>query len=264
MENDLVFYVRTEFGDACREDPEVTMSPAFRRMLRELDGTRSVTELQPLFPHLDAEDLELWLSELERQKMITRAPGRMASAAQRIREAPPAPPSTPRVTPPAPKKAEQEVRQIAEKIQPWLSEIGKATRPPEPGGEFTRTARMVAVEASTTASSMGREGFFMSPAGARQPLSSDGQRLILLVEDDDMQAQMAARILETDGYRIRLAASGEASRADVQACACSLSSYTAPEMNPQILGWRRHVVLRKIPSAGGTVRLPCSRYSSAD
>ncbi len=190
MENDPVFYVRTEFGNICSQDAEVTMSPAFRRMLRELDGTRSVAELGPLFPHLDTEDLDLWLSELERQKMIARATGRLASPAQRVSEALPAPKSAP------PK-----------------SEMGKSTRPAEPGGELTRTARMVAVEASTTASSMGREGFFMSPAGARQPLPADGQRLILVVEDDELQAQMAARILQTDGHLIRLAASGEASRA---------------------------------------------------
>ena len=53
----------------------------------------------------------------------------------------------------------------------------------------------------------------MSPAGARQPLPADGQRLILVVEDDELQAQMAARILQTDGHLIRLAANGEASRA---------------------------------------------------
>jgi DNA-binding response OmpR family regulator len=71
---------------------------------------------------------------------------------------------------------------------------------------------MAAVEASTTASSMGREGFFMSPGSARPALMAGAQRLILVVEDDQLQAHMVAKILETEGYLIRVAASGEASR----------------------------------------------------
>jgi CheY-like chemotaxis protein len=216
VDNDITFYVRTELGNASYDDSGVTMSPAFRRMLRELDGTRSVSELAPLFPHLDAEDLELWLSELLRQQMIQRIPKRLVSAAQRIREAAPMPagrPTAPPAPAPAPRRAEQEVRQIAQEIQPWLSELGKCVPQPEPGNELTRTARMAAVEASTTASSIGREGFFMSPAGVRQPLAPDARRLILVVEDDELQANMAARILESDGYLIRLAASGASSRA---------------------------------------------------
>ncbi len=212
MDNDITFYVRTELGDASFEDSGVTMSPAFRRMLRELDGTRSVSELAPLFPHLDTEDLELWLSELLRQQMIERAPKRLVNPAKRVREAPAAAPPAPKAPAQAAKKNEQEVRQIAQEIQPWLSELGKSTSQPEPGGELTRTARMAAVEASTTASSMGREGFFMSPGSARPALVAGAQRLILVVEDDQLQAHMVAKILETEGYLIRVAASGVASR----------------------------------------------------
>jgi CheY-like chemotaxis protein len=214
VDNDLIFYVRTELGDASYENPEVTMSPAFRRMLRELDGTKNVSELAPLFPHLDAEDLDLWLSELLRQKMIQRIPRRLASAAQRIREAAPvqAAPGAQAPVATAP-KAEQEVREIAQEIQPWLTELGRPARPPEPGGELTRTARMAAVEASTTASSIGREGFFMSPDSKRQPLVPGARRLILVVEDDELQARMVSRILEIDGHQIRVAASGAAANA---------------------------------------------------
>jgi DNA-binding response OmpR family regulator len=67
---------------------------------------------------------------------------------------------------------------------------------------------MAAVEASSTASSIGREGFFMSPDSPRQPLTPGAQRLILVVEDDQLQAAMVSRILESDGYRVKVAASG--------------------------------------------------------
>lgn len=209
MDNDITFYVRTALGDASHGDPEVTMSPAFRRMLRELDGTKSVTALAPLFPHLDAEDLHLWLSELLRQKMIQLNPKRQPGAAQPTGAEVPAPAPAASATPP---RAEQEVRQIAMEIQPWLNQLGKGVHQPDPEDDLTRTARMAAVEASTTASSMGREGFFMSPEGARQPLEPGAQRLILVVEDDELQARMAARILESEGYAIRVAASGKAAR----------------------------------------------------
>jgi len=219
VDHDISFYMRTAWGDASYENTDVTMSPAFRRMLRELDGTRSVSELASLFPHLDAEDLDLWISELLRQKMIQQIPARLASASARIREAAPAPAAGAAATPAAPAQAEREVRQIAAEIQPWLAELGRPPSPvepgrqpglPEAGPELSRTARMAAVEASTTASSIGREGFFMSPGSARQPLAADAQRLILVVEDDELQALMVTRILESEGYRVRVAASGKA------------------------------------------------------
>jgi len=65
---------------------------------------------------------------------------------------------------------------------------------------------MAAVEASSTASSIGREGFFMSPDGPRQPLVPGAQRLILVVEDDQLQATVVSRILESDGYKVKIAA----------------------------------------------------------
>jgi len=76
-----------------------------------------------------------------------------------------------------------------------------------PGDDLSRSVRMAAVEASSTASSIGREGFFMSPDGPRQPLTPGAQRLILVVEDDQLQAAMVSRILESEGYKVKVAAS---------------------------------------------------------
>ncbi|HEY4374062.1 MAG TPA: response regulator [Burkholderiales bacterium] len=227
VDQESLFYARTALGEASYEDASVTMSPAFRRMLRELDGRRSVADLAKLFPHLDQEDMQMWIGELLHQQMImpvepgsaaaqaAAAPRPAAGSAAAPRTAPPTaratPPAGARVapTPPAgaaPATAEREVQQIAEEIQPWLAELGKKPLPAE--GGLSRTARMVAIEASTTASSMGREGFFMSPDGPRQPLTPGAQRLILVVEDDQMQAAMVSRILEASGYKVKVARSG--------------------------------------------------------
>lgn|GEM_PF-768791 len=214
MDNSEYFYARTALGDVSHDDPKVTMSPAFRRMLRELDGSKSLAEVGLLFPHLDDEDLELWISELVRQQMIYPVAGRQAVSAGGLRrptrEAPPAALNAPVEPAPPAQKAEREVREIAAEIAPWLADLGteqgKPPRKPEPGQELSRTARMAAVEASTTASSIGREGFFMSPDSGRQPLAPDAPRLILVVEDDELQAAMVRKILELDGYSVRVAA----------------------------------------------------------
>jgi len=219
MDNDITFYVRTELGDASHGDPGVTMSPAFRRMLRELDGSKSVSDLAPLFPHLDAEDLGLWLAELLRQKMIRLAPGRAVAgqykpeAARATAASPGQPPVAQRSGAAQQQRVEHEVRQIALEIQPWLNQLDARVRPPDPDNEFTRTARMAAVEASTTANSIHREGFFLSPGGERQPLDPDADRMILVVEDVQLEAQVVASILSSEGYQVRLAASAEAARA---------------------------------------------------
>ncbi len=222
MDNSQIFYSRTALGDVSYDDTGVTMSPAFRRMLRELDGTRSLAEVGALFPHLDAEDLELWISELVRQQMIEPVAGRQVPGACAIREAPPAAPKPAqplRQTPPAatPRKADAEVGAIAAEIAPWLAELGneqgKAASATACAQDPGRTARMVAVEASTTASSIGREGFFMSPDSGRQALTPGAPRLILVVEDDQMQAAMVRKILELDGYGVRVASDGPSARA---------------------------------------------------
>lgn len=219
VDQESLFYARTALGEASYEDSAVTMSPAFRRMLRELDGSKSVADLAALFPHLDQEDLQMWIGELLHQQMIAPTPGRRAAPAPAPAAAPKVAPAvtppaaaTPRPTPPAgarpaaARPAEREVQQIAEEIQPWLAELGSKPMPAE--GGLSRTARMVAIEATSTASSMGREGFFMSPDGPRQPLTPGAQRLVLAVEDDELQAVMVTRILEAAGYKVKVARNG--------------------------------------------------------
>ncbi len=145
--------MRTPAGDQSHADPKATMSPAFRRMLGELDGTRSLADLAKVFPQLDDEDMLLWVSELVRQKMIKRAPTLTASQRMRLSQ------------PPA--KVEKQLNRIAEKIEPWLESLGAAdpaaplARPPS--AQLLRTARLAAIEATTTASSIGREGCTVSP-----------------------------------------------------------------------------------------------------
>lgn len=211
VDSDSLFYARTALGEASYKDAAVTMSPAFRRMLRELDGTRSMADLAPLFPQLDHEDLQMWIGELMHQQMIHPVPALSRAERERRRAQPArAPAAAPPVTTPAPpvtQKAEQQVQEIAHEIAPWLAELGKSASPSAPSDGLSRTVRMAAVEASSTASSIGREGFFMSPDGPRQPLVPGAQRLILVVEDDQLQAAMVSRILESDGYKVKIAAS---------------------------------------------------------
>lgn len=213
VDTDSLFYARTALGESAYQDPSVTMSPAFRRMLRELDGTRSVADLAPLFPHLDHEDLQMWIGELMHQQMIqpSQPLSRHEREQRRVRPAQLAAAAAPASSSPPPQvsqKVEQEVQAIAHEIQPWLAELGRSVSAPPPSEDLSRTVRMAAVEASSTASSIGREGFFMSPDSPRQPLAPGAQRLILVVEDDELQAAMVSRILESDGYKVKVASSG--------------------------------------------------------
>jgi DNA-binding response OmpR family regulator len=50
----------------------------------------------------------------------------------------------------------------------------------------------------------------MNPETAHKPLAAGVQRLILVVEDDEIQARIVGKILEKDGYRVRLAHNGAA------------------------------------------------------
>jgi CheY-like chemotaxis protein len=200
---DSIFFMRTPAGEQSHADPRVTMSPAFRRMLGELDGKKSLADLARVFPQLDAEDLRLWVSELVRQKLIKRAP--TLTISQRMRLAQPA------------AKVEKQLSQIAEKIEPWLE--GRVANGAAPSAaplqhpataQFVRTARLAAIEANTTAASIGREGYFMNPETEHKPLAARAQRLILVVEDDEIQASIVGKILEKEGYQVRLAHSGAA------------------------------------------------------
>ncbi|HEY4374063.1 MAG TPA: response regulator [Burkholderiales bacterium] len=191
--------MRTAAGEASQADPKIKMSPAFRRMLRLLDGSRSLADLGRDFPQLDAEDLRLWISELLRQKMIKRAPALTNSQRIRMRANAPA--------------AEIQVEKIAEEIRPWLAEKDIEHSGPRPRpAQLARTARLAAIEARTAADSIGREGFFLEPEQKRKRATT-GAALVLVVEDDEIQAKVIGKFLEQDGHQVRLAHSGSQAQA---------------------------------------------------
>jgi CheY-like chemotaxis protein len=196
---DSIFFVRTAAGEASQANPQTKMSPAFRRMLRLLDGSRSLADLAPQFPQLDPEDLRLWISELLRQKMIKRAPTLTNSQRMRMRAVTPA--------------AELQVQKIAEEIRPWLANKDNEGAGPRPRpAQLARTARLVAIEARTAADSIGREGFFLDAEPEKTPAGA-GPALVLVVEDDTIQAQIIGKFLERDGYKVRLVHNGEQAHA---------------------------------------------------
>lgn len=190
--------MRTAAGEASQSDPKIKMSPAFRRMLRLLDGSRSLADLGRDFPQLDAADLRLWISELLRQKMIKRAPALTNSQRIRMRANAPA--------------AEIQVDKIAEEIRPWLAEKDVEHSGPRPRpAQLVRTARLAAIEARTAADSIGREGFFLEPEQKRK--RATGAAVVLVVEDDEIQAKVIGKFLEQDGHQVRLAHSGAEAQA---------------------------------------------------
>jgi len=188
--------MRTAAGEKSHADPGVTMSPAFRRMLGALDGSNSLADLAKLFPQLDAEDLRLWVSELVRQKLIKRAPNLTISQRMRLSE------------PPA--KVEKQLSRIADVIGPWLHTLEAAPAAPARAGnaQAARTARLAAIEASTTAESIWREGYFLDPQSKAKPVATGAKALILVVEDDPLQASIVRTILEKEGYQVRVAHDG--------------------------------------------------------
>jgi hypothetical protein len=111
---DSIFFMRTPAGDRSHADPRITMSPAFRRMLGEPDGKKSLAALAKVFSQLDAEDLRPWVSELVRQKLIKRAPTLTVSRHMRLAQ--------------LAAKVEKQLNRIAEKIEPWLEGRGRMAR----------------------------------------------------------------------------------------------------------------------------------------
>jgi len=212
--------MRTASGEAAQGDPRTKMSPAFRRMLRLLDGSRSLVDLAPHFPQLDPEDLRLWISELLRQKMIKRAP--VLSNSQRLRL---------RANTPA---MELQVEQIAEEIRPWLASKDIEHSGPRPRlAQLQRTARLAAIEARSAADLIGREGFFLNPEPGKKRAAT-GAALVLVVEDDTIQASIIGKFLERDGHQVRLAHTGAAAQAalrDKPAPALILLDVDLPDMD---------------------------------
>jgi CheY-like chemotaxis protein len=239
--------MRTAAGEAAQADPRTQMSPAFRRMLRLLDGSRSLADLAPNFPQLDPEDLRLWISELLRQKMIKRAPSLTNSQRLRLRANTPA--------------TELQVQQIAEEIRPWLAgkDIEHTGPRPRPA-QLARTARLAAIEARTAADSIGREGFFLNPGPKKR--AAAGAALVLVVEDDPIQAKIIGKFLERDGHQVRLAHSGAAAQAALRekpAPALVLLDVDLPDMDgfallEQIRAQRGTQTLRVIMVTGHAAR----------
>ena len=109
---------------------------------------------------------------------------------------------------PRPQAGEAPLDAIARRAQ--VQRHRRAAQPQTEDHLLKTTARLVAMESDSTARAIDEKGFFAFPSRAAAPGGSKaGDFLVLIVEDDPLQARMTQTIVAQEGYRTDVAADGD-------------------------------------------------------
>ena len=211
-------YIRTAQGEAAKDDPARALSAGFREMLRSIDGKRSVLQLAALFPRLDAEDVNLWLAELLRMRLIDFADIPFELPDPKV-EAKGASASIAR---PGAAATAFDIDEMAASMSEWLmmdTEAFGAVRK----SELAKTIRMAALESTQALHSLEDSGFFANlmdplpidghPAPANKvPLATEWKvaakkGLALVFETDPADTALLSTLLNGVGYQAQLCSS---------------------------------------------------------
>lgn len=197
MATDNPVYRLTRSGATALANPQGRVSRGFLRLMAQLDGERDLRELHTFIPNLAPDDLRLWTRELERQGLIEQ-PRRLALNNSGSFEYEGA----------LEMEKDDAFNQTVEQIRLSL----KRDQPQTEDHLLKTTARLVALESDSTARAITENGFFAFPSRAGEADDSAQARpeafLVLIVEDDPLQAHMTQTIVARDGYQTALAADG--------------------------------------------------------
>jgi len=192
---DDTVYRLTSGGSTALARPQGRVSPGFLRLLATIDGQRTVAELQNgnLSLNLSASDLRVWARELERQGLIEvaskPASSRQGFAYEGFLEV---------ARDEGFDKTVEHIRQALKREQPQADEQ-----------QLRTTARLVAMESGPTTRAITENGFFALPSRTRNDGSNaPDDFLVLIVEDDALQARVTQNIVAKEGYQTSWAEDG--------------------------------------------------------
>lgn len=193
--SDLTVYRLTRGGTGVLAQPQGRISRGFLRILSCIDGVRNLGALQRDMGemNLSPAELRMWLRELERQGLIEVASvpveGDAGFAYQGFVEM----------------QRDDGFDKTVEQIRLAL----KRERPDDDDHLLRTTARLMALESGPTTRAITENGFFALPS--RQPdkgVSAPDHFLVLIVEDDALQARVAQNIVAKEGYQTSWAEDG--------------------------------------------------------
>lgn len=199
LSDDTVFRL-TRSGSATLAQPQGRVSRGFLRLLALIDGQRSLADLLAATPSLSPADIQLWTRELTRQGLIEaqKETGRTGYEYEGFLEMEKDEDFN---------KTVEHVRQALKREQPQIEDHLLKT-----------TARLVALESTSTSRAIDEKGFFAFPSRAPgTAVRAAGDFLVLIVEDDALQSSVTQAIVAKDGYRTQVAASGDELLAQLKA-----------------------------------------------
>ncbi|HEY4374061.1 MAG TPA: response regulator [Burkholderiales bacterium] len=186
-------YRLTRTGASVASQPQGRVSRGFLRLLSAIDGMRNLAKVQDQVRDLGLSqaDLMAWMRELERQEMVE-----MAVAIR---------------TPGFSYEGFLEVERD-EGFERTVEQIRQALKRDQPGADdhlLRTTARLMALESGPTTRAITENGFF----ALQSRNSGDGGTrpdnfLVLIVEDDALQARVAQNIVSKEGFQTSWAEDG--------------------------------------------------------
>ncbi|MDB5804735.1 MAG: hypothetical protein JWN73_2057 [Betaproteobacteria bacterium] len=185
----LIYRLSRE-GSAILAQPRGRVSRGFLRLLSSIDGRRSLAEVhgEMLDLGLSPSDLLAWVQELERQDLVEAA-ARPGFAYHGFVEM----------------ERDDGFDRTVEQIRTAL----KREQPSADDHLLRTTARLMALESGPTTRAVTENGFFALASG--QP-GDGGTRpdnyLVLIVEDDALQARVAQNIVAKEGFQTSWAEDG--------------------------------------------------------
>ena len=192
---DLTVYRLTRSGTATLAQPQGRVSLGFLRLLGSIDGQRNLMQLQMDNQDLglSAMDLRLWMRELQRQGLVEPA-------------------SVPEPAEPGFAYHGFVELERDDGFDKTVEQIRLALKRDQPQTEdhlLRTTARLMALESGPTTRAITEHGFYALSSGeAGKGKQSADNFLVLIVEDDALQARVAQNIVAQEGYQTSWAEDG--------------------------------------------------------
>ena len=188
---DQTVFRLTGGGSAALAHPQGRVSPGFLRLLSNIDGKRSLGDLQSPALNLSPAELRTWMRELERQSLVEVTSAGPSNAFEYQGFVEP--------------ERDEEFDKTCEHIRLAL----KREQPQADDHLLRTTARLVALESGPTTRAITENGFFALPSRNRdEGVGAPDNFLVLIVEDDALQARVAQNIVSREGYQTSWAEDG--------------------------------------------------------
>ena len=200
-------YRLTSTGREAKQHPNGRVSRGFLRLLGVLDGKQNLQAIQKQLTYLTLQDLLIWCEELDRLKLVERIDQSGVSqdftytgGIEFERD-------------PAFNDAVEQICAALDRTQPMPDRPEAAM----PVAGRAQTARLVAIEALHTTRSITLNGFFAYPSRRADGKVKPAEFRILIVQDDQLETQLANLIASKEGYITAVAHSLVAFRSALRA-----------------------------------------------